>query len=136
MPASPRLIAGLSNSASAGPIGCTSGRCALDFGALSPDFLGEFGVFAIGGIWDESVSKKRAGTAVARRRWRCQQLSVAPGLGIQDLASRTWHPRLGIQDLANASLPMTNAERLRKGAKRRSNPADLARVWIASLRSQ
>jgi hypothetical protein len=26
VPASPRLIAGLSNSASAGPIGCTSGR--------------------------------------------------------------------------------------------------------------
>ena len=38
MPASPRLIAGLSNSASAGPIGCTSGRLALpddlDFGVL------------------------------------------------------------------------------------------------------
>jgi len=34
MPLSPRLIAGLSSSASAGAIGCTSGRDALEFGAL------------------------------------------------------------------------------------------------------
>ena len=60
MPASPRLIAGLSSSASAGPIGCTSGRCALDFGALSPGFFGEVGVFAMPGIWDESAAEKRA----------------------------------------------------------------------------
>src|SRR6478736_6905991 len=60
IPASPRLIAGLSSSASAGPIGCTSGRCALDFGALDlevldlgvlPDFLGVSGDFAMSGIW-------------------------------------------------------------------------------------
>src|SRR4029077_15869188 len=58
MPASPRLIAGLSSSASAGPIGCTSGRCALEVGALEfgvlPDFLGESGFFAMAGIWGES----------------------------------------------------------------------------------
>src|SRR4051812_7476733 len=39
MPLSPRLIAGLRSSASAGPIGCTSGRCAFDFGF---DFLAGF----------------------------------------------------------------------------------------------
>src|ERR1700674_1554933 len=42
-PASPRLIAGLSSSASAGPIGCTSGLDALEFGALEPDVF-DFGV--------------------------------------------------------------------------------------------
>jgi hypothetical protein len=43
-PLSPRLIAGLSSSASAGPIGCTSGREALELGAFDfgvlPGFLG------------------------------------------------------------------------------------------------
>jgi hypothetical protein len=35
------------------------------------------------------------------------------------------------------SLPATNAERLRKGAQRRSNPSlGYAAAWIASLRSQ
>ena len=53
MPLSPRLIAGLSSSASAGPIGCTSGRCAFDFGVL-PGFFGLSGFFAIRRIWDES----------------------------------------------------------------------------------
>jgi hypothetical protein len=34
-------------------------------------------------------------------------------------------------------LPATNAKRLRKGAKRRSNPSiRYAALWIASLRSQ
>jgi hypothetical protein len=79
MPASPRLIAGLSSSASAGPIGCTSGLeafefeafefeafefealefGALDFGAL-PGFLGFSGFFAMAGIWGESGGEKRA----------------------------------------------------------------------------
>src|SRR5947209_18022488 len=53
-PLSPRLMAGLSNSASAGPIGCTSGLDALEFGAFDlgalPGFLGEFGDFAMAGI--------------------------------------------------------------------------------------
>jgi hypothetical protein len=40
MPASPLAIAGLSSSASVGPIGCTSGLDALELGAL------DFGVFA------------------------------------------------------------------------------------------
>src|SRR5204863_9868012 len=35
-----------------------------------------------------------------------------------------------------ASLPATNAKRLRKGAKRRSNPYFLVARWIASLHSQ
>ena len=35
-----------------------------------------------------------------------------------------------------SSLPATNAKRLRKGAKRRSNPFSSAWRWIASLRSQ
>jgi hypothetical protein len=66
-PASPRLIAGLSSSASAGPIGCTSGRLAFDFGVLT-GFLGVPGFFAMGRIWDESGRHKRAKTrrAVAR----------------------------------------------------------------------
>jgi hypothetical protein len=64
MPLSPRLIAGLSNSASAGPIGCTSGLDALelaafDFGGL-PGFFGLSGFFAIRRIWDESGAQKRA----------------------------------------------------------------------------
>jgi hypothetical protein len=68
-PASPRLIAGLSSSASAGPIGCTSGLDALEFGALEfgafdfgvlTSFLGVPGLFAIGRIWDESGRDKRA----------------------------------------------------------------------------
>jgi hypothetical protein len=79
-PASPRLIAGLSSSASAGPIGCTSGRDALedalelgalDFGVL-PGFFGWSGFFAIGRIWDESGAHKRAKArrerAMKRRR--------------------------------------------------------------------
>jgi hypothetical protein len=57
-PLSPRLIAGLSNSASAGPIGCTSGRDALEFGVLDfgafAGFFGVSGCFAMAGIWDES----------------------------------------------------------------------------------
>jgi hypothetical protein len=64
MPLSPRLIAGLSNSASAGPIGCTSGLDALelgvfDFGVLT-GFFGWSGFFAMAGIWDESGRQKRA----------------------------------------------------------------------------
>jgi hypothetical protein len=46
MPLSPRLIAGLSSSASAGPIGWTSGLDALELGALdfgALDFLGASG---------------------------------------------------------------------------------------------
>jgi hypothetical protein len=66
------LIAGLSNSASAGPIGCTSGRCALEFGALDlvdfPDFSGGAGFFAMPRIWDESGSDERAN---ARLRAAC-----------------------------------------------------------------
>jgi len=59
------LIAGLSSSASAGPIGCTSGLDALeelgafDFAVL-PGFLGVSGCFAIRRIWDESDAEKRA----------------------------------------------------------------------------
>jgi hypothetical protein len=64
MPLSPRLIAGLSNSASAGPIGWTSGRDALEFGALDfgvlTGFLGVSGFFAMTQIWDESGGEKRA----------------------------------------------------------------------------
>ena len=73
-PLSPRLIAGLSSSASAGPIGCTSGRCALDFGALDfgaldfiasdfgafAGFFGMSGFFAIAQIWAESCGDERA----------------------------------------------------------------------------
>jgi hypothetical protein len=57
-PLSPRLIAGLSSSASAGPIGCTSGLDAFEFGAFDfgvlPGFFEWSGCFAIGRIWDES----------------------------------------------------------------------------------
>ena len=62
IPLSPRLIAGLSSSASAGPIGCTSGLDALETGDLEPGafdlvdlpgFFGFSGFFAIGRIWDK-----------------------------------------------------------------------------------
>jgi hypothetical protein len=63
-PASPRLIAGLSSSASAGPIGCTSGLDALEFGAFDfgvfAGFFGWSGFFAMSRIWDESGDEKRA----------------------------------------------------------------------------
>src|SRR6185295_14229954 len=62
MPASPRLIAGLSRSANAGPIGCTSGLDALEFGALDfgvLDFFGTSGVFAMTAIWDCGRPLKR-----------------------------------------------------------------------------
>src|SRR3954447_2181917 len=72
MPASPREIAGLSSSASAGPIGCTSGRCALDFGVLG-DFFEVSGDFAIGQIWDESGLDERA-----RRFSEAGRRGVAP----------------------------------------------------------
>ena len=91
-PASPRLIAGLSSSASAGPIGCTSGRCAFDFGVLFgflPGFLRESGVFAISAIWDEFAPEKRvappAGTACHKARLRCQQLSGGGRIGKSSL---------------------------------------------------
>jgi hypothetical protein len=68
------LIAGLSSSASAGPIGWTSRRCALDFGAFA-GFLGVLGFFAMGRIWDESGVQKRAfGTCALL----CQQVSARP----------------------------------------------------------
>src|ERR1019366_7254719 len=57
-PLSPRLMAGLSSSANAGPIGCTSGLDALEFGVFDfgvlAGFFGWSGCFAIGQIWDES----------------------------------------------------------------------------------
>jgi hypothetical protein len=62
MPASPRLIAGLSSSASAGAIGCTSGLDALELGALDfwvLDFFGTSGVFAMTAIWDCGRPLKR-----------------------------------------------------------------------------
>jgi hypothetical protein len=98
-PLSPRLIAGLSSSASAGPIGCTSGREALEAGAFDfgvlPGFLGFCGVFAIRRIWDESGAEKRAkavvcgveGTSLAALRCvvsTCQHL----GLVVRDGAKR------------------------------------------------
>ena len=63
-PASPRLIAGLSSSASAGPIGCTSGRCAFDFGALDLGrrFAGLFrriGSLRHPAIWGESGPQEK-----------------------------------------------------------------------------
>jgi hypothetical protein len=70
------LIAGLSSSASAGPIGCTSGLDALEFGAfdfgvLLPGFFGVSGVFAMAGIWD-SAGRDGSGlplVAADIRRW-------------------------------------------------------------------
>ena len=76
MPASPRLIAGLSSSASAGPIGCTSGRCAFDFGVL-PGFLGVSGFFAMGRIWDESGRHKRAKSPCGNaHQWSSQDIDI------------------------------------------------------------
>jgi len=54
----------LSSSASAGPIGCTSGLEALELGAFDfgvlEGFLGLSGLFAMQRIWDESGARKRA----------------------------------------------------------------------------
>jgi hypothetical protein len=70
MPASPRLMAGLSSSASAGPIGCTSGLDALEFGAFDfgvlTGFLGMSGFFAMGRIWGQSSREKRPRGQAAR----------------------------------------------------------------------
>jgi hypothetical protein len=75
------LIAGLSSSASDGPIGCTSGLDALEFGALDfgvlDCFLGVSGFFAIRRIWDESVSEKRANGCVCGCASSCQQVSAS-----------------------------------------------------------
>jgi hypothetical protein len=64
IPLSPRLMAGLSSSASAGPIGCTSGRDALEREGLDlvvlPGFRGGSGFFAMPRIWDESGRHERA----------------------------------------------------------------------------
>jgi hypothetical protein len=80
-PLSPRLIAGLSSFASAGPIGCTSGLEALEPGALDlevlPGLLGSSEYFAIGRIWDDSGCDKRAkAPAASVDKPRCQQLSA------------------------------------------------------------
>jgi hypothetical protein len=85
-PASPRLIAGLSSSASAGPIGCTSGRDALELDALKfalepdafdfgdlPGFWGVSGFFAMVRIWDDFEAEKGPKTTGALP---CQQLSA------------------------------------------------------------
>jgi hypothetical protein len=68
----------LSSSASAGPIGCTSGLDAFEFeglefgvfafGALT-DFLGSLGFFAMARIWDESRRHKRAKAVVYKAGW-------------------------------------------------------------------
>jgi hypothetical protein len=85
-PLSPRLIAGLSSSASAGPIGCTSGLDAFEFGVLElgaldvrvlPGFFGLSGFFAIARIWDESAAHKRAKKGA--RMWSvksCRNLKI------------------------------------------------------------
>ena len=83
-PLSPRLIAGLSNSASAGPIGCTSGLDALEFGVFDfgafAGFFGVSGFFAMAGIWDESAGEKRAkafqGATPGTVAFHCQQVSA------------------------------------------------------------
>jgi hypothetical protein len=65
------LIAGLSSSASAGPIGCTSGLDALEFGVFDfgvlTGFFGWSGFFAMSRIWDESGGEKRAKPAANYR---------------------------------------------------------------------
>jgi hypothetical protein len=98
MPASPRLIAGLRSSASAGPIGCTSGLDALELGALDfgvlPSFLGLSGFFAMGRIWDESGGDKRA---KARRNAWWQELAA-------NLLSRPSTPALEIVEPRKVSV--------------------------------
>jgi hypothetical protein len=83
-PLSPRLIAGLSNSAKAGPIGCTSGRDAFEFGVLLSalgfgafaGFFGVPGLFAMPRIWDESGRDKRA-KALRRRHARHRRVPLS-----------------------------------------------------------
>jgi hypothetical protein len=77
------LIAGLSSSAKAGPIGCTSGRDALEFGAFDfgvlPGFLGFCRFFAIRRIWDESEGEKRAKAfAGLAQQWWTEPVSRRP----------------------------------------------------------
>src|SRR3569623_3087241 len=57
-PLSPRMIAGFKSSASAGPIGLTSARWALDFGVFA-GFFGESGFFAMRRIWGRASRRKR-----------------------------------------------------------------------------
>jgi hypothetical protein len=81
-PLSPRLIAGFNNSASADPIGCTSGRDALEFGALDfgvlTGFFGASGFFAMAGIWDESGAHERAKGLCLAFALPCQQVAAWP----------------------------------------------------------
>ena len=81
-PLSPRLIAGLSSSAKAGPIGCTSGRCAFDFGVL-PGFFGWSGFFAMTRIWDERGRHKRAKSKgnIPCRKHRCTMFQDVDDIG-------------------------------------------------------
>jgi hypothetical protein len=69
-PAVPRLMAGLSSSASAGPSGCSSGRVAFDFGALdlaAPDLAARaclaaaFGGGDVGALGMAAIWARRAG---------------------------------------------------------------------------
>jgi hypothetical protein len=72
MPLSPLLIAGFSNSASAGAIGCTSGRWALDLGDFAdglPGFLVASGFFAMAQIWDRNARHERAKPGAQWRAW-------------------------------------------------------------------
>src|SRR5688500_15056063 len=68
MPASPALIAGLSSSASAGPIGCTSGRCALERVGLAGSFFGLSGVLAIGMEYGLAAARTEGLNAAEHRR--------------------------------------------------------------------
>src|SRR5205085_8387 len=80
-----------SSSCSAGPIGCTSGRCAFDFGVL-PDFFGESGFFAMAGIWGRGRVRKRANmvlaAAVTPLHWRAAAASAHPANAARP--SRRW----------------------------------------------
>ncbi len=63
-PASPRLIAGLSSSASAGPIGCTSGAVGFGFRGLA-GFFGGVGIFRHGRNMGRGGGEKRANVELA-----------------------------------------------------------------------
>ena len=118
MPASPRLIAGLSSSASAGPIGCTSG---LRLGTWRFGFRGFAGFFGSVGILrhagEYGMSRPaRKGQTAARDACtvvdvsRCQQADSEPSRyavsgAVEGLTISRWIPPQRVQRMVQYSAP-------------------------------
>jgi hypothetical protein len=84
-------------------------------------------------VTDEQVPPRRSLADIEILENERQRSHTGPHDWIASHRLNTGERRL--RDVA-PSLPPTNAKRLRKGAKRRSNPTSSRVAWIASLRSQ